>query len=156
MEIVLTAILLGIVILLWRSFFPAYAAEKGKNLATKEDIAAITDEIERIRSLYANELKQLEHRHDLLLEDLRSKQQLRMAAVEKRLEAHQHAYMLWRKLRTNLHSDNINSIVMECQEWWQCNCLYLAPAAREAFRLAYSFAADHRTSSCAWQWRQRC
>jgi hypothetical protein len=124
---------------------PAYTSEKGKNLATKEDIAAITDKVEGVKSLYASQLQELQHRNELLLEELRSKQQLRMAAVEKRLEAHQHAYMLWRRLRSNLHSDDINSIVLECQEWWQGNCLYLEPAAREAFRLAYCFAGDHRS-----------
>lgn len=66
-----------------------------------------------------------------------------MAAVEKRLDAHQHAYMLWRKLRSNVYSNDINSVVLECQERWRSNCLYLAPAAREAFRLVYCAAADH-------------
>ena len=67
--ILLAANLIGILILLGRSFLSAYATEKGKNVATKKDIAAITNEIERVKSLYANELKQLEHRHDRLLEE---------------------------------------------------------------------------------------
>src|SRR5262245_8796732 len=99
MEAVLWLILLGIVLLLLHSFLPAYTSEKGENLATKEDIADITNEIERVRSSYTEQLQGLQHRNDLLLEQLRSKQQLRMAAAEKRLEAHQHAYMLCRKLR---------------------------------------------------------
>jgi hypothetical protein len=143
-QAVLVLLLIGVAVLVWRSFLPAYLGKKGENLATKEDIAAITNEVERVKSFYAKELKQLEHWHERLLEELRWKQQLRMAAVEKRLEVHQHAYMLWRKLRSKLYSDDINSIVLECQEWWRSNCLYLAPAAREAFRLAYSLAADHR------------
>jgi hypothetical protein len=130
MEVVLWLILLGIGILLWRSFLPAYTSEKGKNLATKEDIADITNEIERVRSSYAEQLQELQHRNDLLLEQLRSRQQLRMAAVEKRLEVHQHAYMLWRKLLSNAHSNAINPIILECQEWWRSNCLYLAAEAR--------------------------
>jgi hypothetical protein len=143
-HVVLIALLIGVVTLLCRSFLPAYTAKKGENLATKEDIAQITHEIERVRSSYANELKELEHRHNRILEELRSRNQLRLAALDKRLEAHQHAYMLWRKLLANLYSDKINSIVLECQEWWQGHCLYLTPDAREAFRLAYSFAWDHR------------
>src|ERR1700730_553321 len=135
----------GIGVLLWRAFFPACVSKIGENLATKEDIAAITNEVERVKSFYANELNQLEHRHERLLEELRLRQQLRMAAVEKRLEAHQHAYLLWRKLRSNVYSNDINSIVLECQQWWERNCLYLAPAAREAFLQAYFAAADHRS-----------
>lgn len=148
MEIVLTLSIisvLGIALLLWRSFLPAYTSEKGKNLATKQDIEAITHKIESVRSFYANGLKQLDHRHERLLEELRSKQQLRMAAAEKRLEAHQRGYALWRKLRSNLYSNEIHSVVLECQEWWINSCLYLTPEAREAFRLAYSFAGDHRS-----------
>ncbi len=97
MEVVLTLLLLllvGIGILLWRSFLPGYAREKGKNLATKQDIADITNEIERVKSLYATQLTQLEHQNERLLEELRSRQQLRMAAVEKRLETHQQVLSL--------------------------------------------------------------
>src|SRR5581483_12277242 len=102
MSIVLTLLVVGVVILLWRSFFPAYMSEKGKNLATKEDVADITQKVEEVKSFYASQLQDLQHKNDLLLEQLRSRQQLRMAALEKRLQAHQDAYMLWNKLRTNL------------------------------------------------------
>src|SRR5262245_13021112 len=143
MESLLVLIALGVLGLVIRSFFPIYMGKKAENLATKEDIAAITNEVERVKSFYNNELKQLEHQHERLLEELRAKQQLRMVAVEKRLEAHQQAYTLWRKLRSNAHLEGINSIVLECQEWWERNCLYLAPAAREAFLQAYFAAYDH-------------
>ncbi len=39
--------------------FKGYASEKGKNLATKEDIAAITHEIEGVRSQYSADLERL-------------------------------------------------------------------------------------------------
>ena len=132
MEIVLTLLLLGMAILLCRSFFPAYMSEKGKNLATKEDIAKITDEVEKVK-----------HGYDLLLHQLQSRQQLRMAALEKRLQVHQEAYTLWRKLRSNVSSPNLDSIVLECQQWWESNCLYLDPDARATFARAYSAAAFH-------------
>lgn len=39
-------------------FFPAgYLGEKGKNLATKEDVAEITDRIERVKGQYSAELE---------------------------------------------------------------------------------------------------
>jgi hypothetical protein len=131
-------------ILLWRSFFPAYMHKKGEDLATKEDIAEITNEVERVKSLYREQRQELEHRNTRFLEDLRSTQQLRMAAIEKRLHTHQHAFTLWRKLVSSAFSDDVVSVVMECQDFWNRNCLYLSPAAREAFQDAYFAAKDHR------------
>lgn len=70
--------------------------------------------------------------------------QLRIAALEKRLEAHQHAYTLWRKLLfADKRSKEIYDVVMECQDWWENNCLYLSSSAREAFFRAYHSARDH-------------
>jgi len=46
----------GIGLLLYR-YLPAYTAEKGENLATKEDIAEITKQIEGVKSSYAHELE---------------------------------------------------------------------------------------------------
>jgi hypothetical protein len=48
---------IGIVILLWRKYLPSYLSEKAKNLATKEDIAAITKEVESVRLQYSKELE---------------------------------------------------------------------------------------------------
>src|SRR5438477_13195707 len=128
MEGLLVFIVLGVLALFIRSFFPSYMGKKAENLATKEDIAAITNEVERVKSFYSNELKQLEHRHERLLEEVRAKQQLRMVAVEKRLETHQQAYILWRRLVSTAFSDDIVSVVVECQDFWNRNCLYLSPA----------------------------
>lgn len=47
----------GIVFFLLKSFIPSYLNEKGKNLATREDIAKITNEIEGVRLQYAMFLK---------------------------------------------------------------------------------------------------
>ena len=35
--------------------------------------------------------------------------------------------------------------MLECQDWWNKNCLYLSAEARDAFNRAYSIAQDHRT-----------
>jgi len=61
--------------------------------------------------VYARQLQELQHKNDLLLEQLRARQQLRMAALEKRLQVHQEAYTLWRKLRSNVSSPNLYSVV---------------------------------------------
>ncbi|MGZ9057802.1 MAG: hypothetical protein ACXW14_01000 [Burkholderiaceae bacterium] len=69
----------------------------------------------------------------------------RLAAVEKRLQAHQEAFALWRKLISHVHrSEEIENVVMECQRWWDANCLYLDEPARKAFRVAYMCALNHK------------
>ncbi len=54
---ILSLISIGIVALLLYRYLPAYTSEKGKNLATKEDIADITKRIEEVKSAYAHELE---------------------------------------------------------------------------------------------------
>jgi len=67
--------------------------------------------------------------------------QLRLAAVDKRLQTHQKAYALWRKLQYTTYDDEkLLETVTECRVWWEQNCLYLEPVAREAFVKAYSIA----------------
>jgi len=122
----------AVVFLLLKFFLPGYLSEKGKNLATKEDIAKITDEIERVKSQYA-----------VLLEELKAKHQLRLAAIDRRLEAHQEAFTLWRELLAHTHTEEVGKVVIKCQDWWEKNCLYLEPNVREAFSDAYSAAHTH-------------
>ena len=70
--------------------------------------------------------------------ELERTHQLRLAALDRRLQAHQDAYALWRRLLFNVHdSKEASRIAGECQEWWDRNCLYLEPRAREAFSRAY-------------------
>jgi len=69
--------------------------------------------------------------------------QLRMAAIDRRLLAHQEAFTLWRKLFKSMHTDEVHGIVLECQEWWEKNCLYLEPSVSNDFSLAYSSAGSH-------------
>jgi hypothetical protein len=121
-----------VVFLLIKSFLPGYLSEKGKNLATKEDIREITAEVESVKNQYA-----------VLIEELKAKHQLRLAAVERRLQAHQEAFTLWRDLLSTIHTEDVRSEVLKCSEWWNRNCLYLEPSAREAFANAYHAANDH-------------
>lgn len=111
-----------------------YGKAKGKNLADKEDIAKITKLVEDVK-----------HENQLLLENLRAQQQLRMAAAEKRLQAHQEAFAMWRGLLQTVHTDQIGQVVATCQQWWERNCLYLTADAREAFNVAYTAASSHRS-----------
>lgn len=58
----------------------------------------------------------------------------RLAALDRKLEAHQKAFTLWHRLRFSL-SDNekCNIAIQECQSWWIENCLYLPPNVRKEF-----------------------
>lgn len=71
-------------------------------------------------------------------------QEFRLAALERRLQAHQEAYALWRRLLF-AHKQNaeIHEAVIKAQEWWEQNCLYLTSNARSTFQQAYLAAHDH-------------
>lgn len=71
-------------------------------------------------------------------------QQLRLAALDKRLQAHQEAYTLWRHLLfADKRGAEIHEVVKECQDWWEGNCLYLSSEARQAFLRSYLSAHEH-------------
>ncbi|WP_105175254.1 hypothetical protein [Pseudoalteromonas sp. T1lg122] len=129
--------------LFYRFFFSSYLKEKGKNLATKEDISTITTAVERVRLTYNEKLQELIHQNNILLESQKSNNQLKMIIPEKRMQAHQEAFELWRKIISNLHSDKVSEVVLECQSWYNKNCLYLASDARKAFSLSYGALAIH-------------
>lgn len=115
------------------AYFASYLREKGKNLATREDIAALTKVVEDIKT-----------ENVLLVERFKSHQQLRHAALDKRLEAHQQAFEHWTELRSVIYGPDkghIPEAAMECFGWWTANCLYLEPEARIAFSDAYKAAS---------------
>ncbi|MEQ1773001.1 MAG: hypothetical protein ABL891_04375, partial [Burkholderiales bacterium] len=122
----------GIVFYLLKFYVPTYLSEKAKNLATREDISAITNEIERVRVQYT-----------ILVEELKARHQLRMAALDRRLQAHQEAFTLWRELFGNTHTEEVGKSVLKCQAWWEANCIYLEPKVRQGFVDAYSAAHSH-------------
>ncbi len=65
----------------------------------------------------------------------------RLAAIDKRLQAAQKAFDLWRRLSLHLHNEEQRmSIVGECQDWWFQNCLYLREDVRNEFHSAYNLA----------------
>lgn len=80
MTYILTFMVGGVATLIWRNFLPTYMGEKGKNLATKEDIAAITSKIESVKVEY---LKQLEDYKD---QQWRSQQRFLWVQEESRLK----------------------------------------------------------------------
>ena len=115
------------------AFVQKYMNKKGENLATKQDIAEITDKVEQVKSTYTERLEQTKLNH-----------QLRLAALDRRLEAHQEAYALWWRLMSVVHDNaSIGGAIMECQDWWVKNNLYLGAEVRQAFRTAYHSASTY-------------
>lgn len=128
------------------AFGGSYLRKKGENLATREDIGAITHEVEGIKAEHAEKLQKLAHQNQEILEQQTRKHQLKLAALEKRLEVHQEAYTHWRKLLLAVpakDTEKLKVVVSECQNWWKDNCLFLTAEAREAFQDAYHRAEKH-------------
>ena len=140
----LGGICIMIALFLFKNYVSPYIRKKGENLATKQDIAEITDEIEKVRSVYSKHLEDISQQNRLILAQAKQKHELRVAALDRRLEAHQQAFTLWRRLLHKVHDEEIGKIVLECQEWWVKNCLYLDAESRPAFRDAYDAAFLHR------------
>ena len=122
----------GVAYLSLKFYLSSYLSEKGKNLATREDIEEITNKIEGVRTQYAT-----------LIEELKARHQLRLAAVDRRLQTHQEAFTHWRRLMAATHTDEVGEVVTQCQAWWEQNCIYLEPTVREGFVKAYRAASDH-------------
>lgn len=113
-------------------FIGAYTDEKLKNLATKQDIAAITTKIEEAKQPFFE-----------LQEQIKASHQLRFAAIDKRLEVHQEAFLKWIELLHSLHKANKLETIDACMNWYRKHCLYLEPEVRVAFSSACYSAQDH-------------
>ncbi len=91
-------ILLGIgSLFLFRKFLFSYTSEKGKNLATKEDVEEITSKVEEVKSSYVAEIERLKvdlsllsRKHNILLDEkirVFKKLQKRLVEFKKYCEA---------------------------------------------------------------------
>jgi hypothetical protein len=121
-----------------------YARKKGENLATKEDIGDITRQIEAVRAEYAEKLQTLIHEQTSVRAATQRRHELSMAALDKRLEAHQTAYYYWREIVIKAHQSGTDSeFFKECDIWWVKHCLYIMSAGdviRKAAQLpSYEF-----------------
>jgi hypothetical protein len=68
------------------------------------------------------------------------KDRYRLAALDKRLETHQEAYALARKMIQTLHSNSEekHEIIRKVEEFWNRQCLFLTNETRLSFRNAFS------------------
>lgn len=71
-----------IIFLLLKSFLPSYLSEKGKNLATKEDVESITDKVESVKTDYAK-----------VLEELRANNQMKLSEIEREKNIKKEVYL---------------------------------------------------------------
>lgn len=126
--------LLALVVLVVAICISIYMTEKAKNAATKEDIREITQKIESVR-----------HEYQDRIERLKGTIQMRTVALSQRLAAHQAAYSRWAALvQAAYEGKSTASAEEEAHQWWIDNSLYLAPAARKAFKEALEAAMMHR------------
>lgn len=72
----LTIVGMSIIGFILRNYLTSYSREKGKNLATKEDIVEITNKVEEVRSQYSSDIERLKidlgllaRKHDILLDE---------------------------------------------------------------------------------------
>lgn len=127
-----TSILAGIFGALWGAIAQPYLSERAKNLATKHDVSAITREVEQVKLGMSKQL-----------EDHKTGNQLRMAVVEKRFQAHQEAYAHWFAVMRACLGEGDKEAISQSQEWWIHNCLYLDTEPRFALRQANHWAKHH-------------
>ncbi len=71
------------------------------------------------------------------------RQQLRLAALDKRLQAAQEAMTLWHRIcEAGEKGQDELEVLQDCKNWWDTNSLYLTAEARNAFNKAYRAAGD--------------
>lgn len=79
-------------------FLRPYLETKGKNLATKEDTSALTQQVEEVRALHARSLEEVRHelsrRHVAFAEQYRAELEVYRELWEKLMEVQRHAQQL--------------------------------------------------------------
>jgi hypothetical protein len=116
-----------------KTFASSYLSEKGKNVATKEDIEDITRKVEEVKA------------------ELQARHTLQFAALDKRLEAHQQAFAHCRKLLRSLRGDGELLLALDSMSmWFDEHGLFLEKVASQSFwdayyaALAYNNAQDNQ------------
>ena len=119
--------------------------KKAENLATKQDVGEITRITEEVRQEFLKEIKELDRKTSLLVEEIRANSQLRLVNADQRLKAHQEAHTLWLELLKTVGVDTEDSreVIEKCLNWWANNCLYLSKDLDYDFLLACLAAKKH-------------
>ena len=66
--------MIGIIFLIMfkKNYFPKYLEEKGKNLATKEDVADITKKVESVKLEHNQKFDEIQKKNDLFFSEIKS------------------------------------------------------------------------------------
>lgn len=62
----------GLLVMFWKNYIPKYLEEKGKNLATKEDITEITSKVESVKLEHSEKLDEIQKKNDLLYSEIKN------------------------------------------------------------------------------------
>jgi hypothetical protein len=79
----------------------------------------------------------VEHRFDELIENSKQRHALRTLVADKRMEAHQQAFLRVKQL---LGARQDADVIAACRGWMDAHCLYLTGGARKAMWEAIGFA----------------
>lgn len=124
-------IALFVFVIFAKSYFPKYLENKAKNLATKEDMGEITSIVESIKQSKAIELELLAQQHRFEIMRLEQVNDLRMAALDKRLEVYQDAYeLVYGMLEAVGHRAEEIKILQKAGEFWKTKSLYMSEEVR--------------------------
>jgi hypothetical protein len=104
------------------AYFAGYIRKKGENRAMAENLDQLTRLVEDIK-----------HEHAMMMERFRADQTHRFLAADKRLEAHQQAFIHWRAMWDAVRSPRVDNVTQQASVWWNEHCLYLDDPARKAF-----------------------
>ena len=142
-------ILIGfaIIALFAKSYFPKYISEKAKNLATKEDIANITDQIEGVKSNYALSLEKVKFEYQVksaLQQAFQSKGLEALIAVNDLLieihlycwkqiaERSPNEHYVWRNVDDSDEKKHFHYFRVAIDKIAMMHCLYLTKKAKKA------------------------
>jgi hypothetical protein len=121
----------------------SYLDKKGTNRADAEDIAKLTKLSEQVLHEFRLDAESVAQRNREILEQLSHRNQLKMAALEKRLEVHQQAYTLWYEMfAKRFTKQEAIEVSVRAQEWWFKNSLYMTPDARQLFSQATNIVRE--------------
>lgn len=105
------------------AYFTSYLRKKGEDRAVRESL----DEFTRIA-------EGIKHDYTMLTEQFRADQSHRFLVAEKRFDALQQAFVQWRVVFDAIGDRATFDVAVEkAKQWWNENCLYLDPKARQAF-----------------------
>jgi len=140
LPLIVGIVVIGLVVLLG-----AYLRQKGKEYAKQEHIERLTKTVENIKLDNQNEFEALAQENRLALSAFGQKHDLRLAALDKRLEVHQKAYSLWFRLLGSVHHEaELWNVLQECNDFWVNHSLYLSAESRKAFDEAVHAASMHQ------------